>query len=61
MADKEFEGGASVKAILDIARRHGELIEVGEETGIESAREHAAEEIMPVGKKAQRIERETLR
>jgi hypothetical protein len=32
VADKEFEGGASVKAILDIARRHGELIEVGEET-----------------------------
>jgi hypothetical protein len=31
MPDKKLEGGAGGKAILDVAGRHREFIEVGEE------------------------------
>jgi hypothetical protein len=31
MPDKELKGGAGVKAILDVAGRHREFVEVGEE------------------------------
>jgi len=37
MPDKQLEGGAGLKAVLDVAGRHGEFIEVGEETRKESA------------------------
>ena len=45
--DKKLEGAAAIKAILDIARRHRELIEVGEEAGEESVQEHIAQQFMP--------------
>jgi len=50
---EQFESGAGVNVILDIARSHGEFIEVGEKAGEKSAGEHAAQEIMPGERKEQ--------
>src|SRR5215472_18494525 len=52
-AHEKFEGGAGVEAVLNVARRHGELVEVGEQPGEWSARKHVPEQIMPVGWKRQ--------
>ncbi len=55
VTDEQFESGAAVNAILDIAGRHGEFIEVGEKAGEESAGKHAAQEIMPGDRKEQSL------
>jgi len=55
VTDEQFEGGAGVKAILDIACRHGEFIEVGEKAGEKSAWEHVGQEIMPGERKEQSL------
>jgi hypothetical protein len=48
MTHEEFEGSASVKLILDVARRHRQFIKIREEAGEESAREHVVPQFMPV-------------
>jgi hypothetical protein len=55
VTDEQFEGGAGVKAILDIARRHGEFIEVGEKAGEKSDGGHVAQETMPAERKEQSL------
>jgi len=48
MTHEEFEGSASVKLILDVARRHRQFIKICEKAGEESAREHVLPQFMPV-------------
>ncbi len=45
-AHEELEAGASLEAVLHVARRHSELVQVGEKTGVQGAREHGGV-IMP--------------
>src|SRR5207249_4715069 len=52
--DKDFKCGASVKAVLDIARRHGELIEVREQPRVRLIEKHVLPQSMTVGPKGQR-------
>src|SRR5260370_42552832 len=54
LAHKQLEGGAGVEAVLDVARRHRELIEVGEQPGNRSARKHVLPQRMTVAPKGQR-------
>src|SRR5690348_4095080 len=53
-ANKKFKRGASVEAFLDVAGRHGEFVEVGEQPGEWSAKKHVPKQIMPASPKGQR-------
>ena len=48
MTDEELEGSAGIKLILDVARRHRQLIKIREEAGEKSAWEHVVPQFMPV-------------
>src|SRR6266581_3130526 len=46
LAHEQLEGGAGIEAVLDVARRHGELVEVGEQPGNGSVRKHVPPQSM---------------